>query len=296
MTQTISLSNFMPDCDVYFKTAGFSRQAVMALLSESGISTSLEEAGSKMPPPESNLWGEALPLLKWLTINEAACIFSGFHPRELEHCTYDAEPYEVADARQMFCHAADAGEIECDKDGWNGHIQIRDSHTLNHDSIRAWCAANGKQWPLPSHQPRAALIGISSDVVQRLAAAEVQVERLTQALTTITKERDQFIKEVERLTIDLVDTTKEASTSKNEVEALQTQLADQQNLLSTQGRNSALLIMAALAKEAKLDVNQPSRTGEILSSSVSELGCSLTGRAISAWLSDIPRALETRAK
>lgn len=265
-------SDFLYRCDPDFENLGFNRDNFMRLLNASGAAT----AG-----PEPTKWEQGLLLRQWFTIDEAACIICGRHPDEREDWWGEPWPRSVVSMRLAILDAW--SELDIDTDGCG---EVQNHHRVSHQSIKTWCEQRGINWPLSSVQPQATVVGTSSDIAQRLAAAEVRAERLTHELAAVAGERDQALKEVERLANDLIGAAKEAAASKAELATLQTQLDGQQDVLSTQGRNSALLIMAALAKEAKLDVSQPSRTGEILSSSVSELGCSLTGRAISTWLSD----------
>jgi len=239
-----------------------------------------------------------------LTIDEAVFLILGADPEDSTLISDDSFRLDYWRWRKALVDAI--GSFNFNESSWGAD---QGEQSLLHEGIKVWANYTGAPWPFLDESISNKSLGhkaidISSsnssstnpEIVQRLAAAEVKAEQLAFALANVTSERNQARNEIERLTTCLVETTKAANIAQADVTALKTQLTDQPNLLSTQGRNSALLIMAALAKEAKLDVNQPSRTGEILSSSVSELGCSLTGRAISAWLSDIPRALETRAK
>lgn len=67
--------------------------------------------------------------------------------------------------------------------------------------------------------------------------------------------------------------------------------------LSTKERNVLLCIIAAIAKEAKLDVTTPSKTAAAIRNIAHEkLGIAIGESTIEAHLKKIPDALEARAK
>lgn len=287
-----------------FDSHGWNREA---------MSDFLERLKIEIPPCCHHTWIAPAKGLPWhlayssrerLTINEAVALILGIDPEDQIPLNDNNLQADYSRWRKALIDGI--GNFNFDESTWS---RDQGEQSFLHSGIKAWASYTGAPWPfidesisnkslehksLDLSSPNYS--GARPEIVQRLAAAEVKAEQLAFELANVTRELNQARNEIERLTTCLVEATKAANIAQADVTALKTQLTDQSNLLSTQGRNSALLIMAALAKEARLDVSQPSRTGEILSSSVSELGCSLTGRAISSWLSDIPRVLETRSK
>ncbi len=240
-------SNSLDDCHESLHDFGFDRAAVLDLMKNAGIEIPVESNRNHTESTGAEIsskWGAALPLVEWLTVNDAACIFAGFHPRELEYCNYNEEPNEVADARQMFCDAADAGKIECDKDGYEGPIQCQQNHKLSHKSIRAWCAENGVTWPL-SPTP-----GISfphqdpSDIALRAATAEAKLSTLEKDLATASRELERVRQQLNVATDSLVVATAEARQLKEKNETL---AAD---LLLGKSKNTALLLIGGMAIDA----------------------------------------------
>lgn len=66
--------------------------------------------------------------------------------------------------------------------------------------------------------------------------------------------------------------------------------------LSNKERETFLIIIAALAKEAKLDIAKPSKAGELIANMTALLGVSVSATTIENKLKEIPKALESRAK
>ena len=74
------------------------------------------------------------------------------------------------------------------------------------------------------------------------------------------------------------------------------QLGDVDKPLGTRERDTLLTIIAALAKEAKLQIDQPGKTALYIEGLTNELGAPVSKRAIEDHLKKIPNALETRMK
>ena len=66
--------------------------------------------------------------------------------------------------------------------------------------------------------------------------------------------------------------------------------------LSDKERETLLVIIAALAKEAKVDITKTSKAGELIASMTQQLGSSIGATTIETHLKKIPQALENRAK
>ncbi|MDD2809282.1 hypothetical protein [Rhodoferax sp.] len=66
--------------------------------------------------------------------------------------------------------------------------------------------------------------------------------------------------------------------------------------LLTRERDTLLTIIAALAKEAKLQIDQPGKTALYIEGLTNEMGSPVSKRAIEEHLKKIPNALETRMK
>ena len=71
---------------------------------------------------------------------------------------------------------------------------------------------------------------------------------------------------------------------------------NQEKLLSNRERNTLLIIIAALAKEAKVDILKPSKAGELIANMTDLLGVSISATSIESKLKEIPNAIECRAK
>ena len=66
--------------------------------------------------------------------------------------------------------------------------------------------------------------------------------------------------------------------------------------LITSERNTLLTIIAALAKQAKIDINEAGKSAQYISGLTDELGANVSKRAIEDHLKKIPGALEVRMK
>lgn len=66
--------------------------------------------------------------------------------------------------------------------------------------------------------------------------------------------------------------------------------------LGARERTTLLTIIAALAKEANIDISKPGKAGEIISDSILELGIEVDHYTIEKKLKEIPDALERRGK
>ncbi len=66
--------------------------------------------------------------------------------------------------------------------------------------------------------------------------------------------------------------------------------------ISNKERDTLLVMIAALAKEAKLDINKTSKTSELIASMTQILGSPIGATTIENKLKEIPQALENRAK
>jgi hypothetical protein len=78
--------------------------------------------------------------------------------------------------------------------------------------------------------------------------------------------------------------------------AVHIQQGDEGKPLGTRERDTLLTIIAALAKEAKLQIDQPGKTALYIEGLTNELGAPVSKRAIEDHLKKIPNALETRMK
>lgn len=70
---------------------------------------------------------------------------------------------------------------------------------------------------------------------------------------------------------------------------------DSRPLMTTE-RNTLLTIIAALAKQAKIDIKEPGKSAQYVSGLTDELGASVSKRAIEDHFKKIPSALEARMK
>lgn len=61
-------------------------------------------------------------------------------------------------------------------------------------------------------------------------------------------------------------------------------------------RETLLIIIAALAKEAKIDIFKPSKAGDLIAKMTQQLGTSVGATTIERHLKNIPQALENRTK
>ena len=68
------------------------------------------------------------------------------------------------------------------------------------------------------------------------------------------------------------------------------------NPLGNKERETLLVIIAALAKEAGVDITKTSKAGEIIASMTQQLGASIGATTIETHLKKIPQALENRTK
>lgn len=102
--------------------------------------------------------------------------------------------------------------------------------------------------------------------------------------TTEEKSKNKFFSEITKL-LD------------SEISGLKiNQLSGIEKPLHTKERQTLLIIIAALAKEAKLDVEKASKTAILISRATQNLGAYVSENAISDKLKQIPDALESRSK
>lgn len=73
------------------------------------------------------------------------------------------------------------------------------------------------------------------------------------------------------------------------------QLLEVEKPISDKERETLLVIFAALAKEARIDILKTSKAGEIIASMTQQLGASIGATTIETHLKKIPQALENRA-
>jgi hypothetical protein len=66
--------------------------------------------------------------------------------------------------------------------------------------------------------------------------------------------------------------------------------------LNKRERETLLTIIAALCKECRVDINSPSKAGDLIQSMTDLLGAPVAKRTIEEHLKKIPKALETRMK
>lgn len=66
--------------------------------------------------------------------------------------------------------------------------------------------------------------------------------------------------------------------------------------LATKTRNTLLVIIAALADELDIDIDQPTKASEVIAVLTQKFGANLTSRGIENHLRAIPDALESRRK
>jgi len=66
--------------------------------------------------------------------------------------------------------------------------------------------------------------------------------------------------------------------------------------IAAKERNTLLVIIAALAKEAKIDLSKPSKAGEQIANLTEFMGASVDHATIEQKIKQIPNALESRAK
>jgi len=65
---------------------------------------------------------------------------------------------------------------------------------------------------------------------------------------------------------------------------------------SAKGRNTALCIIAALARLESLDISQPYKAADIIEGELSRMGVTLGKDAIAKWLKEVPRAIQERKR
>ena len=71
---------------------------------------------------------------------------------------------------------------------------------------------------------------------------------------------------------------------------------DADKFLSKRERDTLLTIIAALCKEAKIDIKTPSKAGDLIQSLTDSMGAPVAKRTIEEHLKKIPNALATRMK
>lgn len=83
-------------------------------------------------------------------------------------------------------------------------------------------------------------------------------------------------------------------------EATQTKIENEtispEKPITNRERNTFLIIIAALAKAAKIDINKPGKAGDNISNAILELGIEVDHYTIEKKLKEIPDALERRQK
>ena len=153
--------------------------------------------------------------------------------------------------------------------------------TIRHSDLKAWVIKNR-----PSHKPE-----FLFDDVERTTHAAInadsfralQVDR-DAARATIEVAREWAEKKVEEL-----------NALRAERDSLATQVKGI-DPLDPRERKTLLTIIAALAKEAKINIDPPGKAAGYIEGLTAELGARVSKRAIEDHLKKIPDALETRMK
>ena len=116
------------------------------------------------------------------------------------------------------------------------------------------------------------------------------------AFVALQVERDALRVRIEKAEVWAKDTQQKLKELNAENGLLRTQVALYIETLNGRERETLLIVIAALAKEAKIDITKTSKTGELIASFTQQLGANIGATTIETHLKKIPQALQSRAK
>ena len=154
--------------------------------------------------------------------------------------------------------------------------------TVRHNDLKLWIAKY-----YPDQKPK-----FLFDEVERTTHSAINKD----AFIALQVERDALKARIEKAEVWAKDTQSKQKELNADNVLLRSQVALNKDSLNGSERETLLVIIAALAKEAKVDIAKTSKTGELIANMTQTLGASVGATTIETHLKKIPKALESRAK
>ncbi|HNO32546.1 MAG TPA: hypothetical protein PKI78_12225 [Anaerolineales bacterium] len=176
------------------------------------------------------------------------------------------------------------GEMPYGRDGKSvpaGENVRKDRITVKHTDLRAWMAKT-----YPDQKPP-----FLFDEIERNTHTAINAE----SVRALQVERDSLKARVDKAVEEWSKLKRKFDEVSRERDQLASLQANEQPL-ETRERNTLLLIIAALCKEARLDINTPAKTAGLLKSMLSNMDMQIGETTIEVHLKRIRDALRSRMK
>ena len=154
--------------------------------------------------------------------------------------------------------------------------------TVRHNDLKIWIAKY-----YPDQKPK-----FLFDEVERTTHSAINKD----AFIALQVERDALKVRIEKAEIWAKDTQPKLKELNAENELLRSQVALNKGALNGSERETLLVIIAALAKEAKVDIAKISKAGQQIENMTQLIGARIGATTIETHLKKISQALENRAK
>lgn len=154
--------------------------------------------------------------------------------------------------------------------------------TVRHNDLKIWIAKY-----FPDQKPK-----FLFDEVERTTHSAINKD----AFIALQVERDALKARLEKAEAWAKNTLFNIKELTSENELLRSKVSISGVALNGSERETLLIIIAALAKEAKIDISKISKTGDLIAVMTQQLGTPIGATTIETHLKKIPLALESRAK
>lgn len=154
--------------------------------------------------------------------------------------------------------------------------------TVRHNDLKLWIAKY-----YPDQKPN-----FLFDEVERTTHSAINKD----AFIALQVERDALKARIEKAEVWAKDTQSKQKELNAENVLLRSQVALNKDSLNGSERETLLVIIAALAKEANVDIAKTSKTGVHIENMTQLIGARIGATTIETHLKKIPQALENRAK
>lgn len=154
--------------------------------------------------------------------------------------------------------------------------------TVRHNDLKLWVAKY-----YPDQKPK-----FLFDEVERTTHSAINKD----AFVALQVERDALKARIEKAEAWAKDTQQKLKELNAENVLLRSQVALNKDTLNGSERETLLIIIAALAKEYKVDIQKTSKAGELIARLTQQLGANVGATTIETHIKKIPQALQNRAK
>ena len=176
------------------------------------------------------------------------------------------------------------GELQHGRDGKTvvtGETVRKDRITVKHTDLRTWM-----QKTYPDQKPK-----FLFDEIERSTHSAINAD----TFRALQAERDALKARIVKAEDWAKAMIAEKSDLQNQNSSLTAQVKEV-DPINTRERNTLLTIIAALCREARIDIKTPSKAGYLIQSLTDSMGASVAKRTVEEHLKKIPHALATRMK